>query len=228
MTANPALSLPVPPLTRPASARRRPGLWALAGRLVALVERALEKARVAHLRHAAPQIHLGALIRLEPGLRWRVDPAARVGVGTLSHLRADTELKADPGARIQIGARVHLGPQCVIAALKSVEIGDDCLIAERVSIRDHDHVIADPRLPYHAQGYSTAPVRIGRNVWLGANVTIVKGVTLGDNVVVGAGAVVTRSFPANCVIAGVPARVIRQLDEPAETVNVTIRHGESA
>lgn len=221
-------ALPLPAAARPAApARRRAGFWALAGALVALAERAVEKARLAHLRHAHPQLHLPAGVRLEPGLLWRVDPGARVAVGSRSHLRRDTEIKADAGARIQIGARVHLGPQCMIAALKHVEIGDDCLIAERVSIRDHDHGTADPRLPYHAQGYTTAPVRIGSNVWLGANVTIVKGVTLGDNVVVGAGAVVTRSFPANCVIAGVPARVIKQLDE-ASTVDVTIRHAEGA
>ena len=68
--------------------------------------------------------------------------------------------------------------------------------------------------PYHARGYQVASVVIGRNVWLGGGVTIVKGVTLGDNCVVGANAVVTRSFPANCVIAGVPARVIRMLEDP--------------
>ena len=56
-----------------------------------------------------------------------------------------------------------------------------------------------------------APIHIGKNVWLGANVTVLGGVTIGDNVVIAAGAVVTRDVPANTVAAGVPARVVRTL-----------------
>lgn len=58
---------------------------------------------------------------------------------------------------------------------------------------------------------SSKPVKIGKNVWIGEGVSIMPGVTLGDNVIVGANAVVTHSFPADSVIAGCPARVIRTL-----------------
>ena len=57
-----------------------------------------------------------------------------------------------------------------------------------------------------------APVVIGKNVWLGASVTVVPGVTIGDNAVIAAGAVVTKDVPANTIAAGVPAKVIRELD----------------
>jgi maltose O-acetyltransferase len=57
------------------------------------------------------------------------------------------------------------------------------------------------------------PITIGNNVWISANATICPGITLGDNVVVGAGAVVNKSFPSNVVIAGVPAKIIRYLEE---------------
>lgn len=165
------------------------------------------------LQHEHPGLTLPDSVQIEPDVLWRLGHAARVEVGPGSKIRMHGELKCD--GRLTLGARVHLGPWTTISVLDEVTIGDDCLIAERVSIRDHDHAIADPERPFAEQGYTTRPVRLGRNVWLGAGVTIVKGVSLGDNCVVGANAVVTRSFPANSVIAGVPARLLRTL-APAE------------
>lgn len=174
------------------------------------------RAALALLRAEHPALRLPASVWVEPDVLWRLDRAARVDVGAGSRLRRGCELKADRGAQVTIGRNVHLGPGTTISALADVRIGDDCLIAERVSIRDHDHGLAVPPgldldAPYHARGYVAAPVVLGKNVWLGGGVTIVKGVTLGDNCVVGANAVVTKSFPANCVIAGVPARIVRML-----------------
>jgi acetyltransferase-like isoleucine patch superfamily enzyme len=124
----------------------------------------------------------------------------------------DNDLTVEVSGVLRVGERVIFGHHCTVAAVELVEIGDDCMLAEMVSIRDHDHAFRRTDLPYREQGHISAPVRIGRNVWLGAKVTVVKGVTIGDNVVVGANAVVTRNLPANVVAAGVPARVIRRLD----------------
>ena len=197
----------VPELSRALLARA----GALDRRLAAWRQRAAQ----ALLRREHPGLMIAEGVVIEPDVLWRLSPSAAVAVGPGARLRRACELKADTLARIALGRNVHLGPWCTLSALAEIAIGDDCLLAERISIRDHDHGIADPTTPYHAQGYQVAPVRLGRNVWVGGGVTIVKGVVLGDNCVVGANAVVTRSFPANSVIAGVPARLIRTLDAEA-------------
>ncbi|MCC6484204.1 MAG: acyltransferase [Armatimonadetes bacterium] len=113
---------------------------------------------------------------------------------------------------LDIGPRTIFGHHCTLAVRESLIIGEDCLIAELVSIRDHDHRCDDLTIPFREQGAVVAPVRIGRNVWLGSKATVLKGVTIGDNAVIGANAVVTRDIPANAIAVGVPARVIRMRD----------------
>ena len=114
-------------------------------------------------------------------------------------------------ATLVIGDRSFIGYGTIITARESILIGKDVLIAEYVSIRDQDHVF-ESILPTSRSGFSTAPVVIGDNVWIGAKATITRGVTIGENSVIGANSVVTRDIPPNVVAAGAPARVIRELN----------------
>ncbi len=142
-------------------------------------------------------------------LTLRQYPGGQVAFGERCVL--DNDLTIECWGRLRVGDRVIFGHHCTLAARESILIGDDSMLAEMVSIRDHDHAFDDPTRPYREQGVVCAPVRIGRNVWLGAKVTVLKGITIGDNSVVGANAVVTRDLPANCLAAGVPARVLRAI-----------------
>jgi len=91
----------------------------------------------------------------------------------------------------------------------TITIGKNCMMAPHVCISAATHPLEVER---RARGEEfTAPIVIGDNVWIGANATICPGVILGNGVVVGAGAVVTKSFPDNVVIGGVPARILKKV-----------------
>lgn len=117
-----------------------------------------------------------------------------------------------------IGNNVRIEDNCHIGCIERVEIGDGTLLASKVFISDHSHGNVDKSdidVEPLSRPLVSKPVKIGRNVWIGDGACILPGVELGDNVVVGANAVVTHNFPANAVIAGCPARLIRMLDAKA-------------
>lgn len=115
-----------------------------------------------------------------------------------------------PGlGRISIGDYALITPGVRISASDAIEIGDNCMFASGAYITDSDwHGVYD-RIERNVE---PAPIRIGNNVWVGDRAIVLKGVTIGDNSIVGAGAVVTRDVPANVVVAGNPARVVKELD----------------
>jgi len=174
------------------------------------VARARRDVALALARARWPAVTFGPGCDVRRGLIIVCQPGATVEFGERCIL--DRHLTVECGGALVVGARTIFGHHCTIGAKESVRIGPDCLIAEMVSIRDSDHGISSRELPYRDQGHLTAPVVIGRNVWLGSKVVVARGVHIGDNSVVGAGAVVTRDLPPNIVAAGVPARVIRELE----------------
>ncbi len=95
---------------------------------------------------------------------------------------------------------------CYIQGINKVYIGDDTLFAPGIKIISANHDKND--LKKHDK--TTKPIIIGKNCWIGANCVILPGVELGDNVIVAAGAVVSKSFPSNVVIGGVPAKIIEK------------------
>jgi acetyltransferase-like isoleucine patch superfamily enzyme len=114
-----------------------------------------------------------------------------------------------PVPLLRIGDRCVIGRGTHIVAHESIVIGDDVFTGPYVYITDQNHSYADPDAPIGRQWPANAPVSIGAGSWLGAGAIILPGSVIGRNVVVGAGSVVRGRVPDRCVVAGVPAKIIR-------------------
>ncbi|MCG8310081.1 MAG: acyltransferase, partial [Cytophagales bacterium] len=118
----------------------------------------------------------------------------------------------NPGRFIKIGNNVGIGEFAYLGGGGGLEIGDDCIAGQYFSCHPENHNFSDPDVVIRLQGVSRRGIKIGSNCWIGSKVTILDGVTLGKGCVLAAGSVVTRSFPANSIIGGVPAKLIRKRD----------------
>ena len=113
----------------------------------------------------------------------------------------------DFGKNIKIGKDVFVNSGCCFQDQGGVTLGDGCLVGHNVVFATLDH---DKR-PGRRGDMTAAPIVVGKDVWIGAHATILKGVTIGDGAIVAAGAVVTRDVPPNTIAAGVPARVVKTI-----------------
>jgi acetyltransferase-like isoleucine patch superfamily enzyme len=171
-------------------------------------------------RRAVIELNPGAVVELRAG-------SLRLGTSWARFARASTLLQLSPRSRVVLhgdmrihtGGSIYLSEGAVlemgsgylnedvrIGCYNHIKIGHDVAIAEQVVIRDSDnHQLVGG--PAHQPD---APIEIGNHVWIGMRATILKGVRIGDGAVVAAGAVVTRDVPAYSIVAGVPARVVRE------------------
>jgi maltose O-acetyltransferase len=122
----------------------------------------------------------------------------------------ETPFLCDYGRNIYLGQDVFINANCVILDCHEIHVGDGTLLAPGVQIYAAYHP-TDPELRKTGRELA-APVRIGRNVWIGGGAIICPGVTIGDDTTIGAGSVVVKDIPSNVVAAGNPCRVRRELD----------------
>jgi acetyltransferase-like isoleucine patch superfamily enzyme len=139
-----------------------------------------------------------------------------VGEGTMVGPNTSITAGMVPGQSMPTNPVVRIGNRCIIGRGShivghwSIEIGDDIQTGPYVYITDQNHSYEDPIEPIGRQWPTEAAVRIGSGSWLGANVVVLPGAQIGEHVVIAAGAVVRGVIPDRCVVAGVPARIIRR------------------
>jgi len=147
------------------------------------------------------------------GLELQIAPHGRVDFGRFVWIGHGTKIRCHQGV-VEIGPKTVMGQECTISAYRRVRIGEQCVIADRAMFIDFDHGVVEVERPIRQQGIYMREVEVGSNVWIGYGACILRGVRVGDNSIVGTNSVVTRDVPANAVVAGIPARVIRMRESP--------------
>jgi len=148
-----------------------------------------------------------------PKVTLEIGPNATLRVGRWAWIGHGTKIRAHEGL-VSIGAKTVIGQEATISCFQHVSIGRECIIADRVMLIDFDHGVTEVERPIREQGIYKRDVRVGHNVWIGYGACILRGVQVGDNSVIGTSAVVTSRVPANTIVGGVPARVIRERETP--------------
>lgn len=112
------------------------------------------------------------------------------------------------GKNITLGENVFINACCKFQDQGGITIGDGCLFGHSVTIATLNHEFN----PEKRASIMPNPVKIGKNVWVGSNSTILSGVEIGDGAIIGAGSIVTKNVPKNTIVAGNPARIIRKIE----------------
>lgn len=131
-----------------------------------------------------------------------------VSIGKMTTIECTGSLK-DIGKGLSVGNNVGLGTHGFFGCAGGIEIGNDTIFGNYVSLHAENHNYADPNTPIRQQGVNRKGIRIGSNCWIGAKATILDGTILGDGCIVAAGAVVSGTFANDSIVGGVPARFIK-------------------
>ncbi|OLE36275.1 MAG: acetyltransferase [Actinobacteria bacterium 13_1_20CM_3_68_9] len=174
----------------------------------------LRYARLRLLTAAGRRWETDGLLFLGKRLEIQIGKRGRVRFGRFVWIGDGTKIRCHEG-EVVIGAKTVLGQECTISAYQHVRIGEQCVIADRAMFIDFDHGTVEVERPIRIQGIYKRDVDVGSNVWIGYGACILRGVKVGDNSVIGTYAVVTKDVPANSVVGGIPARVIREREAPS-------------
>ena len=148
-------------------------------------------------------------------LELQIARRGKIRFGRFAWIGDGAKIRSHEG-EVVIGPKTVLGQECTISAYRRVRIGEQCVIADRAMFIDFDHGMVEVERPIRLQGIYKDEVEVGSNVWVGYGACILRGVAVGDNSVLGTSSVITKDVPANAVVGGVPARLLRMREAPAK------------
>lgn len=142
-------------------------------------------------------VSIGKSPTFEGSMKIMVDVASVIVIGNQLHMRGPLYLKALAGGKLEVGDTCFFNHNCSITCMQAIKIGSNCKFGNNLVIVDHDH---NYKHLGDDEEYIADPIQIGNNVWIGANVTILRGTFIGDNCVIAAGSVVKSSIPSNTIL----------------------------
>jgi acetyltransferase-like isoleucine patch superfamily enzyme len=148
-----------------------------------------------------------------PDVQLEIGRHAKLRIGRWAWIGHGCKIRVHEG-EVEIGAKTVIGQECTISAYQHVSIGRECILADRVMLIDFDHGVTEVERPIRLQGIYKRDVRVGHNVWIGYGACVLRGIAVGENSIVGTNSVLTHDVPANAVVGGAPARLIRMRDAP--------------
>lgn len=165
-----------------------------------------------------PKIHFGKFLKL--GDQVYVSALGKEGVffgnnvsiGAYSRIVVSTSFD-NLGKYIKLGNNVGIGEFAYLGGGGGLEIGNDCIVGQYLSCHPENHNHPNLDMPIRFQGVDRKGIKIGSNCWIGSKVTVLDGVKIGPGCIIAAGAVVNKSFPANSIIGGVPAKLLKTRHE---------------
>ncbi|PTL54817.1 acyltransferase [Paraconexibacter algicola] len=187
------------------------------------------------LRHVAGLLRWAGWWVRNPRQRWPlfwIDHGALIQIGPHGRLEIGRGVVIHPDVTLHVHGHLRLADNVILGrgvyldASERIEVGEASGLAEWASVHDGQHRAGLDDTPFLQRPWDSAPVVIGRNVWVGAKATIQAGVTIGDHSVVGSNAVVTRDVPAATIVAGVPAKPIGEVTAETQLGRATRARGD--
>ena len=161
------------------------------------------------------QLTLGQKTKLQEGVYIDALSQDGVSIGDGVVIGRNTRIECTGGLQsigkgVRIGSRTTFGNDCMFGAAGGIEIGDDVVAGQFIRFHSENHNFDDTTKLIREQGVTHKGIKIGNNCWIGAGVVFLDGAELGDGCVIGANTVVTKKFPSNVVIAGIPAKILKE------------------
>ena len=141
---------------------------------------------------------IGDAFRIGNYANFSIHQSAALWIGNRVNLRNYCNFVLAENAKIILEDHVFMNNYCSINAIEKIEIGENTLLGEGVKLYDHNHEY-NGQIVEHRK-FTSSPIKIGKNCWLGSNVTVLKGVTIGDNCIIGANCLVHKDVPAGTVL----------------------------
>lgn len=160
-------------------------------------------------------VKIGAYSYLSANSKKGIKIGNNTSIGAFSRIIVATSFD-NPGKHIIIGDNVGIGEYAYLGGAGGLEIGDECIIGQYLSCHPENHNFDNSSIAIRHQGVTRKGIKVGSNCWIGSKVTILDGVSIGNNCVIAAGAVVTKNFPSDVVIGGVPAKIIKTINKNRE------------